>query len=331
MAKVKLFSFVKTFHNTVIASVRIAKFVSEELSLPIVSGDDVAEEPLDTLVIVNGAYAFSKSLEALGAAIVDAKRVIWIQNDYTIIPPKPTSEATSPFRKAFVDRRKYGKPDTEYWSTCEDWAKLPGSSYVNWNALTFDPDCDEGILKRRRKEATDDLFYYGSWRSDGKMGKEGYRTGKNGREKYFDRYFKKPLVPVVVSTPVDHFKDKYGDAITVIPQIKLDFYGTLGRHGAGLYIEDRMSHERFHSPANRFYEMLSSGLPMIFQPECGTMLRKAGYNPDQYTASSPTEVQRALENREKFGRSQRSEWGEKAYGERTSLSATIKKLWRAKS
>lgn len=318
--KAKIFSFVRLYDTSMVASVRIARFMAEALDLQIVTGEEIADEPLDVLVIMNGAYAFSKALEPLGAAILQAKRVVWVQNDYTIIPPKHESDAESPFRKAFVLRKEQGKELTRYWTTCEDWAALtPGSQYVNWNALTFDPDCDESTIKRRRKKATDDLFYYGSYRA---------ASGKSSRVKYFDRYFLSPRVPVTISSPAKQFAERYPKA-RVEDKIEGDnFYETIASHGAGLYIEDRMSHERFHSPANRFYEMLSAGLPIIFQPECGTMLRRAGYDPSPFAASTALEVQRALEKREKFGREQREAWGSKALAERKDLSSTVKKLWK---
>lgn len=317
----KIFSFVRLYDTSMVASVRIARFMAEELDLPIVTGEEIADEPLDVLVIMNGAYAFSKALEPLGKAIREAKKVVWVQNDYTIIPPKHESDAESPFRKAFVFRKEQGYELTRYWTTCEDWMKLtPGSSYVNWNCLTFDADAaDEAKVKKRRKNATDDLFYYGSYRA---------ASGKSSRVKYFDRYFTKPKVKITVSSPAKQFAERYPDVLTIGKMEGDNFYDDVGSHGAGLYIEDRMSHERFHSPANRFYEMLSAGLPMIFQPECGTMLRRAGYDPSPYAAGSALEVQRAMEKREKFGREQREQWGERAASERKQLSLTMKKLWK---
>jgi hypothetical protein len=84
----------------------------------------------------------------------------------------------------------------------------------------------------------------------------------------------------------------------------------IGYYGMGLYVEDRLSSREFHSPANKFYEMLSSGLPMIFAPECGTMLRKAGYDPTPYQAASPREVARLMRSREDIGVEQRKNWAD---------------------
>lgn len=319
MAKIKIFSFIKHYQTSMIASARIARYVSDEIGVPVVVDDTVADEPLDLLIIVNGAYAFCAHLEALGKAIQEADKVAWIQNDYTIIPPKNDGDAKSPFRRAFVYRREQGGSPTMYWSTCEQWSKLPGSTYVNWNCLTFDVDAaDEGNIKRRRKTAGDDLFYYGSYR---------HASGRSSRKIYFDRYFKDPRVKTTISSPDKKFKEYEAlDMVRVVGKIENDFYDEIGSHGAGLYIEDRKSHDEFHSPANRFYEMLCAGLPMIFQPECGGVLRRAGYDPSPWTAGTKLEVQRAMEKRDKWGREQREAFGEKAHDERLNLPVTLKKL-----
>jgi hypothetical protein len=93
-----------------------------------------------------------------------------------------------------------------------------------------------------------------------------------------------------------------------VPAITEDFFDVLGTHGLGLYIEDRKSSEEFHSPANRFYEMLSAGLPMVFMPESGSMMRKAGFNPEPYSVSNQRDVKRMMAQREDIGKKQREEW-----------------------
>lgn len=323
MAKVKIFSFIKHVDTSMIASARIARFIGGELGFPITVDDTIADEPLDLLIIVNGAYAFCKHLEALGKAIREADRVVWIQNDYTIIPPKHEGEAESPFRKAFVYRKESGFTPTAYWSTCHQWSALQGSTYVNWNCLTFDAAAaDESNVKRRRKTAGGDLFYYGSYR---------HGSGRSSRKVYFDRYFTDPKVQVVISSPDKKFLEYQHRApgkVTVVPKIDADFYDEIGKHGAGLYIEDRKSHDEFHSPANRFYEMLSAGLPIIFQPEAQSMLHRAGYPISSWMAGTKLEVQRALEKREAWGREQRECFGEKVHAERNALPKLLKNLYK---
>jgi hypothetical protein len=292
-----IFSFVRLSENSMVASVRIAYWLQKQLDCPMTWQGDIADMKLDTLVIVNGAYGFSKFLEPLGKAIQAAKNVVWVQNDYTIIPPRTDGDAQSPFRRAFVQRKMDGKNDTVFWSTCEKWYSRKGSHYVNWNQLTFDESYDEKVIAKRRKASTDTLFYYGSFR-DG--------SGKSSRVPTFDRYFCAPFAKTVVSSPVDKF-ERY-PSISTVGAITQDFYACLGSHGLGLYIEDRKSSEEFHSPANRFYEMLSAGLPMVFQPECGSMMRKAGFNPEPYYVGKASDVKKFMERREEIGKEQRAAW-----------------------
>jgi hypothetical protein len=322
--KTAIFSFIPMSDNSMVASARIAKWVEKKLAVgPVIWKDEIGDlKKLETLVIVNGAYGFSKVLEPLSHAIYGAKNVVWIQNDYTIIPPKDDGEAESPFRKAFVRRKSEGKNDTVFWSTCHKWSTLPGSHYVNWNQLTFDQDYDEAVIAKRRKKSTPTLFYYGSFRSNAGMRKKvvqvnGKRSwdghsrtpfvGKNGRDAAFDHYFSGPLVKTVVSSPADQFAEKYPN-ITTIPPIRGNFFDTLGSHGLGLYIEDVRSHEEFHSPANRFYEMLSAGLPMVFEPGSVKMLAKAGFDVAPYVVSGPADAKKMMERRELIGREQRDKW-----------------------
>lgn len=297
-----IFSFVKVSETSMVASVRIARFISEHFGIPIYTDERVAEQNLDLLIIVNGAYGFSKHLASLAEIVLRAKRVVWVQNDFTIVPPKNDSNGVSPFRAAFRDREKIrGLPHMDFWTTCEDWQSFtPNSRYVNWNALTFDENYSPKVITKRRQTAVNNLLYYGSYRAGG---------GKSSRERYFDRYFADPKVSTTISSPAKQFKEKYlSPKIQHMGAINLDFFNMLGTAGLGLYIEDRMSHEKFHSPANRFYEMLSAGLPMVFQPEAQSMMRRAGYDVEPYVAHSALSLPKLMAKREEIGQQQRRDW-----------------------
>lgn len=300
MRNAAIFSFVRVSENSMVASVRIARWLANFLEAPLVWDQCIGDlRSLDTLIIVNGAYGFSKHLEPLSRAILGARRIVWVQNDYTIIPPRDDGDAQSPFRRAFVQRKLDNRPPVIFWSTCHKWSKLPGSHYVNWNMLTFDPAYDEKLIERRRRRQTlETLFYYGSFR-DG--------SGKSSRVPLFDRYFREPRVQTVISCPVGKFVEQYPKC-QHIPAITEEFYGYIGQHGLGLYIEDRKSSEEFHSPANRFYEMLSAGLPMVFAPECQAQLRKAGFDVEPYIAANNLSVKRLMSDREEIGQQQRRAW-----------------------
>jgi hypothetical protein len=327
-----IFSVVKCYEGSMVASVRIARWLQNFLEIDCFVDANPSPkneryigncpEHLDTLVIVGGAFAFidASVLQPLATRIMNARRVVWVQNDYTVVPPKDTGDATSPFRRAFVIRKNEGKP-TVYWSTCEKWASLPGSSYVNWNMLTFDPAYDAVKLRERYQESIDTLLYYGSYRSDSaevervrtrggvkyKTGELVTRVGKNGRDEAFRRYFSEPAVETWISSPSDKFKAAFPRCNHVPPFLE-NFYANIGKHGLGLYVEDVRSHEEFHSPANRFYEMLSAGLPMVFQPEAVPMLKRAGFAVEAYVARTAGDIPYFMQHRKDMGKSQRQAW-----------------------
>jgi hypothetical protein len=299
--KTVMFSFMNNSPGTIIPSTRIARYVQEKLKLPVYWNDPaIKDEKPDVLMIVNGAYAFCKCLEELASTIAAAKRIVWIQNDYTIVPPIANGKAESPFRRAFVDRHRAGRSHLEFWTTCEVFArKTPLSTYVNWNALTWEPR-PEAEIKKERAVAKPDLFYYGSYR---------HASGSASRVKYFDRFLSTRKIPVTISSPSHgdnpnpKFVDRFPHA-THTGKFKTGLLDELARHGAGLYIEDIMSHREFHSPANRFYEMVSAGLPVIFQIESVRMLEKAGIHVGEWAALTEEKMVQLFNDRDTIGRAQ---------------------------
>jgi hypothetical protein len=114
-----VFSFARIYQDSMVASQRIALLVAKELRLPLITDENLGEVPLhiDLLLIVNGAYGFCRCLPELGEMVERAKRIVWIQNDYGIIPPKAESGAESPFRLAFRKRAERGQDHIHYWTT----------------------------------------------------------------------------------------------------------------------------------------------------------------------------------------------------------------------
>lgn len=287
-----LFSFSKPSPNGVTASGRIAAFCSEQLEIPLM-WDKSINQKWDILYIVAGAYAFCDALEDIGAAVEKAGRIIWIQNDYTIIPPKAVSNAESPFRLAFRKRRAAGLPDIEYWTTILSLSKEPNSRYINWNKLTWEPLTDKEYTATMPHHAGT-VLYYGAFRQD--------------RLEAFDRFFNMKNVPWIISNGSNKFEERYprlvGQIDKAIP--RSEFIPYLATHALGLYIEDSKSHVEYHSPANRFYEMLSARLPMVFQKECLPMLKRAGVEVDDWVVETEADVLKALKNASKIGAKQRS-------------------------
>lgn len=293
--KTAVFSFSKPSAEGVTASGRIATFLAETIGAPLVYDSSIRDMRLDVLFLVNGAFAFCKVLPDVAMAIENAKRIVWVQNDYTIAPPKPDSKGESPFRKAFVTRAKRGMKPMIFWSTVRNAA----DEYINWNSLTYDPlfvsPAEKAAL---RKGASKDLFYYGAFRQN--------------RVKLFDQYFQAPCVPVTISSPSKEFAARYATdcgIVSVQPKIlRSNFYRELASHGLGLYLEDSKSSKEFHSPANRFYEMLSAGLPMVFQPEAVPMMSVAGFDITPYVVREQGDVIKFMRKREQIAEEQRQAW-----------------------
>jgi len=317
-----LFSFARIYEDSMVASQRIAMLISKELKVPITTDLNIDEQPdkVDLLLIINGAYGYCRCLNRLGPLVERSERVVWVQNDYWIIPPKAQSGAESPFRLAFRNRAAAGKDHIHYWTTIKDNVKATKySSYVNWNALTLDDKVTESQIKARRVLAGDDVFYFGSWR--------------DGRAKYFDRYFTNPIVNITISSPLVKGKNKFAEKykspkIKHVDKITENFYTYLGARGMGLYLEDRKSHSEYHSPPNRFYEMLSAGLPIVFQSESGSTLRQAGYNPEPYQADTSMALERIVRRRADIGKQQRAEWWRKAMEDKAAIVPALHEAMR---
>jgi hypothetical protein len=307
--KTKIFCFSKPVEHSTVASNRIAHFLARTTEIDLCWDSGIAAQPLDLLFIVNGAYAFCNCLPAIGKAVEQARRVVWVQNDYTIVPPKSVSKAGSPFRAAFVHRATKKLAPVDYWTTVGKNAALtPNSAYINWNSLTYEPiPIKIDPIKRGV------LFYYGAFRK--------------GREKAFDRYFTNPPVATMVSSTSNKFFNKYPNLYTVEGIERERFYPFLAEFGAGLYLEDEKSHVEFHSPANRFYEMLSAGLPILFQPEAEAMMLKAGIDIKESILYSPEAARDMLRYRDDMARVQRERWGRDYRTElRTSVADEFAKL-----
>lgn len=304
-----IFSFSKPVPNSTVISNHIALFLSNVLGLPVYYDKEVATIKPDILFIVNGAFAFCDSLEPLATAIRAADRIVWIQNDYTIKPPKRDGDAQSPFRKAFVERAQAGYPDVDYWTTVRlNASKTPFSEYINWNMLTYQ-DSQLSFNK-----SGDDLFYYGAFR--------------NNRQRYFDRYFARPYSLTSISSTSKKFAARYPH-VTVQAGIPREyFYQDLNSHGLGLYIEDPKSHKEYHSPANRFYEMLSASLPMVFQPESQPMLQRAGYDVTPFVVENRKDIARMMRIRKSIWRKQRDWCGSYRAGLAQQVAAAYQKLIR---
>lgn len=295
--KAAVFSFNPPTPDGSLANARTAQFVADTLELPLVCGPEIAEKTnLDVLFLVAGVFMYCRVLPQVAEAIKGAKRVVWIQNDYTIQPPKDDGNAESPFRYAFRQRRMDGKPPVDFWTTMQKAAdKTELSAYMNWNCMAYEGITDEQF-KASWKNKFPAVFYYGADRA--------------GRQIYFDRFFKRQAAPLVISS-FSKSMGRYSDDADVIPAFpRRQFFEKLGEYQMGLYLEDKKSHAEFTSPATRFYEMLSVGMAMVFQPEAVPMLGRAGFNVAPYVAT-PGTLADLLQRAPSIAKEQRAQWQSK--------------------
>jgi hypothetical protein len=297
--------------TSTIASARIARFIEQILpEFKLVDTKMKAIQPslhhakIHNLIIVNGPMAFCDFLPELADFVERAEKVIWVQQDYTIMPPSKFSNALSPFRKVFNDKNL--RPD--FWTTVQRNVIETNDRYINWNMLTW----DLFPMKVLAKKPT--LMYYGAYREK--------------REKDFIRYFGKGVdYKVSISTTPVRIKK-----FTLINK-DIKFFPTfksidqMPECSASIYIEDPRSSEEFHSPANRFYELLSAGIPILFDSGSLAMLKKAGIIPHKnWVVSSKEDVAYALKTLDlsSVQQKQRDMWA-KDY--KQQLKDDLLKLW----
>ena len=313
--KAAVYSIMKGGEDSAVASVRLARYVAETLKLPLHMGRSIEQEGrLDLMIIINGPMLYAmtgKAAPVFSRYALKTKHLVWVQNDYTIYAPadKDHSKAVVGFRHDFARR----KEPLHYWTTCEKQVgRTEGSAYVNWNALTYEPDPPPGSSEVTQPRTA---LYYGAYR--------------HARIEAFDRYFKgASRKDVEVSSVASGFRERYPHLIVHGAMTRKEFSDTLRHYGCGLYLEDKRSHREFHSPANRFYEMLGAGLPMLFDPAAKAMMERAGYNITHYTVEDAAELKDLLRFPKKLrdiGRRQAKEW-RRNY--RRELSAQVRSAWR---
>ena len=138
-----VFSLSSVSKDSKLATARIARFVAKELKLPLVTDESVAE-CTDTLILINGPGLYIKHVDELSKAIRTAKKMVWVENDYSIIPPNAMSPgAQSTYRAAWRIRQQSGLPLATFWSTVRrnnGPRNIHPHVYVNWNQLTAYPN-----------------------------------------------------------------------------------------------------------------------------------------------------------------------------------------------
>lgn len=294
--------------SLIVAGARIARWLHGRMKKSIMVDAKTIRSFLETnkhqpynLYIINVPKPMVAHVELAENLISHAKTLVWIQNDYAIQTPTPHTAGMSIFTKAFTYRaQNLERLPMWVWTSCADRVDhIPTMArYINWNALAADE------LLPLKKPTIQKVLYWGAYRP--------------GRQQDFRRYFGAQAMnesELVVSATKNGKEKFFAEAGTrtgvFIPPISIP--DDLQNYAATVYIEDEMSHRRFHSPANRFYEAIAAGLPLLVAGSAAGTLQKAGYTvPVVWQVTSGQDVVRALHAPGFLAnaqRAQRKAWG----------------------
>ncbi|MBD3194319.1 MAG: hypothetical protein GF317_04640 [Candidatus Lokiarchaeota archaeon] len=299
--------------NTIIASARIAKFISNVLGIPLFHRHEdyksgrIKVKSYDYVFWVCSQSRFSRILKEGNDICLRAKNLISIRNDYH----STVNETTQLVRALILKQYRW----LNYMTTIPDlFINSEYDSYVNWNQLTFEK------IKFNRKNRTDGLFYYGSYRL--------------GRVDDFKRYFDTDKYNVIVSAPRGNNVSRnflsINDGIEILPAFKT--IKDLTKYKTTLYIEDKKSHDVFCSPANRFYECLSAGVAILFDEKTVPMLKRAGVDVSDFVVTNDNDVADMMKNTEEIAKEQYRRWGKIDYHKKLKeqFMLAIRKIERRK-
>lgn len=208
--------------------------------------------------MTNDGFLGSEFLDSFAEYLKSFKRVFCCVDDYTTplatqirnsLRESQTGIALTTIRKSLEEIKNL-----------KSWNWTDKYHYVNLNAASYQP-IENSVVREQNT-----LFYHGSFRPD--------------RERYFRKYLlKNDLYKTVISCSSERAMMKFKDA-GIYPEeflLSKDPLTTqISRYSWALYIEDDYSHRVFCSPANRFYENLSAGTPMLFDISCENTFKEAG-------------------------------------------------------
>lgn len=298
---------------SVVASVHIGKWIGQVLGIPVVADPRPrAEERLDVLILPVWPLMWAKHIPEWERLVLNARTLVWVQNDYTMDFPLNTEAVAGYITRAIRQRREAGG-HAEYWLTVPRRAR-PGSAdkVMNWNCITYNPKLDF----RDKRRAKDRAVYWGAFRKQ--------------REESFTRYFSEPEAPVVVFAPraaAKKFQAAYGTNVEV--RTGLERTADAGSAcAAALYLEDERQHREFHQLATRWYEYLSYDMATFVDVKAANTFAAAGYRLHAaQVVDGPAALRAALPRTDAVIRHQRRELHKLAYMETLKLRTQVRAAW----
>lgn len=275
-----------------------------------------SHEKFDTIFLCSGGWMFCQFRDEVARLISNARRVIYIQNDYTVGFP-------SQFTKVLRATPESKRPEIQAWSSIPDYGERLSSmapyeflprcpTYINWNALTY-----RQLPFRPIEQTEENLFYYGSFRKD--------RIGSF--RLYLDPKCWDPKNPIISCTMRGaKVWDEWCPFLTKI--LPLMSFEELQRFSHTIYLEDmKTSQGMYASPANRFYECLSAGVAIIFDPCSTKTFEIAGFDVSDFV-KFPESLPLSHTQSDEIRHEQRSRWGDRDYRQESlrELDILIKSL-----
>ena len=276
--KYGIINFTKITDGSILASNRIAKFIYNALNQNkkkayIIDDKYKAEEQrvYDALIIINGNFGFCNfRKEVISLCENNNKIYVWVGNDYAI---------KIPTQLGFIKKELF------YWNAYDiknDIKKIDNCyKYVNWNFITYNPK-----FKTPEKKFGG-LMYYGAYRKN--------------REKYFKKYFKDiKNYQLYISASSHNAKKEFSkldEKINFFECKGSGFFNRIGLFENALYVEDEHTHNRYCSPANRFYEYMTAGCFIIFDYNCKKTFDIYGLDISEYQVSNQKEIVSLIQHR----------------------------------
>jgi hypothetical protein len=235
-------------------------------------------DKFDVLFVREGPLLFCEYRDAGFELIKNATKVIFIKTSFNFPVDK---------KLASFCRNKYGV-----------WSSVPSmGTYVNWCKLSWKP-----IQFVPRSNTIKGLFYYGTFRED--------RVG------YFHKYFSASSQYEILISTYGKSAIKFielNNKIRIVEQFKNT--KQIANFQCSLYIEDVFSHTNYCSPANRFFESLSVGLPMLFDESCVKTFDTFGIDARDFVVSTTAEVKKEMLKSEQIREKQHKLWARDYYSE----------------
>jgi len=291
-------SFLKCGKQSIQPSNKIDVWISKLLEYRLIDTKEKAEFALnyniDTLIIVNGITLFCEFREEAKKLIYNAKKIIWIGNDYSIKIPSLLKNNLN--GKSIIRIAQY-----------DNFDNIKNHYTLDLNKLLSKNDMPKNIYD------ISGLFYYGAFRE--------------GRLNSFNKYLKfNKNLDIHILSSKNNAENYYKiNSKSNIYTNKTNVLDVLPKFQCSIYIEDDFSHKNIMTPANRFYEIISCKTLLFYDYACKKTLENAGYWDEDFAVNSQDEIIEKLKNYNELREKQILKYSEKNF--KKELDNDFKKIY----